>query len=169
MHCGWKFLYTCRWSPGILCEVVTPTVLELRLTVKTEFLEFLLQVVLLRREEWLLVMMGELTRAVEGRRRGGHGGGAARVGGAVLGPGTRQSPGCLADQPAPRHGDQPRRLLLDTLQLVRRLPQQALQQVGRGLHVLQARAAVLWAVLLTRGLLIVRALRIIQLLVEGGV
>ena len=170
MHCGWNFLHTCRWSPGILCEVVTPTVLELGLTVKTEFLEFLLQVVLLRREEWLLLMMGELTRAVEGRGRRGHGGGAPRVGGAVLGPGTRQSPGRLADQaPAPRHGDQPRRLLLDTLQLVGRLPQQALQQVGRGLHVLQARAAVLWAVLLTRRLLIVRALRIIQLLVEGGV
>ena len=110
---------TCSWSPRILCEVVTPTVLELRLTVKTEFLEFLLQVVLLRRVEWLLLMMGELARAVEGRGRGGYGGGAPRVDRAVLGPGTRQSPGCLADQapPASRHGQQPR-LLLDTLQLV---------------------------------------------------
>lgn len=117
-----------------------------------------------------MLMMGELAGAVEGRGRGGHGGGAPRVDGAVLGPGTRQPPGCLADQaPAPRHGHQPRRLLLDTPQLVSRLPQQALQQVGRGLDVLQARAAVLGAVLLTRGLLIVRALRIIQLLVEGGV
>ena len=162
----WNVMFTCCWSPGILCEVVTPTVLELWLTVKTEFLELLLQVVLLRREEWLLLMMGELARAVERRGRGGHGGGAPRVG-VVLGPGLGVARG--ADQgPAPRHGHQPR-LLLDRLQLLGLLPQQTLQQVGRGLDVLHASAAVLRAVLLTRGLLIVRALRIIQFLVEGGV
>ena len=84
-------LHTCCWSPGILGEVVAPTVLELGLTVKTELLELLLQVVLLRREEWLLLMVrGELARAVEGRGRRGHGRGAARVG-VVLRPGAGQS------------------------------------------------------------------------------
>ena len=87
----WKLIHTCCWSPGILCEVVAPTVLELRLTVKTEFLELFLQVVLLRREEWLLLMVrGKLARAVEGRGRRGHGRGAARVG-VVLRPGAGQS------------------------------------------------------------------------------
>ena len=162
-------MLTCCWSPGILCEVVTPTVLELRLTVKTEFLELFLQVVLLRREEWLLWMMGQLarlSRAVEGRGRGRHGGGAPRVG-VVLGPSLGVA--SRTDQgPAPRHGDQPW-LLLDRLQLLWLLPQQTLQKVGRGFDVLHASAAVLRAILLTCGLLIVRALRIIQFLVEGGV
>ena len=162
-------MLTCCWSPGILCEVVTPTVLELRLTVKTEFLELFLQVVLLRREEWLLWMMGQLarlSRAVEGRGRGRHGGGAPRVG-VVLGPSLGVA--SRTDQgPAPRHRDQPR-LLLDRLQLLGLLPQQTLQKVGRGLDILHASAAVLRAILLTCGLLIVRALRIIQFLVEGGV
>lgn len=164
----WKLIHTCCWGPGILCEVVTPTVLELRLTVKTEFLELFLQVVLLRREEWLLLMVrGKLARAVEGRGGWRHGGGAPRVG-VVLGPGTGQSAWGADQGPAPPHGDQPR-LLLDRLQLVLRLPQQTLQQVGRGLDILQSRAAVLRAALLTRGFLIVRALGIIQFLVEGGV
>ena len=88
--------------------------------------------------------------------------------GVVLGPGTGQSAWGADQGPAPPHGDQPR-LLLDRLQLVLRLPQQTLQQVGRGLDILQRRAAVLRAALLTRGFLIVRALGIIQFLVEGGV
>ena len=67
--------YTCCWSPGVLSEVVSSAVLELGLTVKTELLKLFLQVVLLMREEWLVVVW-----AVDGRGTRGHGGGAAGVG-----------------------------------------------------------------------------------------
>ena len=70
---------------------------------------------------------------------------------------------------APGHAHQPG-LLLDGLELVPGLlPQQTLQQLGRGLDVcLQAAcAAKLWAALLARALLIVGW--VVQLLVEGGV
>ena len=141
---------------------VPATVLELRRTVQVEPAELLLEVVLGGlvggQEGWLGVVRG-------------HWGGAGRVVGAVGAVGVLNH--SRTSHPAGllvlllllllwTH-----RLLLQSLQLLLSLPEQSLQQLGGGLHVLPGRA-VLGAALLTRTLLVGRG-RLCELLVESGV